>query len=187
MNTKQRLFADSYIRLDRNGTRAALDAGYSPATARSQACHLLALPEVSKYVERELNKVYKRNHLNIDEAISILVDIGRTTKQDLLDEEGNFIPIHLLPKSVAHAIEEVEYSTVHIWDEMMEQRVPRQVIKKIKLAGKQAALDKALKHLGGYSVDNLQKRPDPIILNINPLAMQNTTLDVQQQPIQLDE
>ena len=170
MHSRYKLFADHYCNNNRHGTKAALAAGYAPATAGIRAAQLLAIQEVKDYIEKKLAARYERNRIKIDEAISILTDIGRVTQKDLLDEDGEFIPIHLLPDHVAHAIEEVEYTTAYEWDELTEQRVPIQVIKKIKLGGKRSAIDMALKHLGGYKIDNEQKRIAPIQLTLNPLS-----------------
>ena len=172
MNDKQKLFADNYIKMNRNPQKAAISAGYSAHTAAVQASQMLKDQEIRDYIDKEAEKIYKRNHIKIDEAISILTDIGRVTKKDLVDANGDFIPIHQLPDYVAHAIEEVEYQTVYVWDELTEQRIPTQAIKRIKISGKQSALDKALKHLGGYKIDNEQKKPEPIMLTINPLNAQ---------------
>lgn len=50
MTDQQRLFADQYLILN-NGTKAAIAAGYSEKSARSQASQLLVLEEVEAYVE----------------------------------------------------------------------------------------------------------------------------------------
>lgn len=182
MTRKQKHFCDEYITNGRDAEKAALAAGYSPKTAYKQGKNLICIPELKDKIAAELSEVYRRNHLDIDEAISILTDIGRVTKKDLLDKNGNFIPIHELPDRVAHAIEEVEYSTVYVWDDLTEQRIPKQVVKKIKLGGKQAALDKALKHLGGYKIDNEQKNVAPIQLTLNPLSDDTIDLGALPQP-----
>lgn len=50
MTDQQRLFADQYLILN-NGTKAAIAAGYSEKSARSQASQLLVLEEVEAYIE----------------------------------------------------------------------------------------------------------------------------------------
>lgn len=49
-------FVEEYAK-DRNGTRAAQRAGYSPATANEQAARLLADPRVATLVEAECAKI----------------------------------------------------------------------------------------------------------------------------------
>lgn len=49
---QQKLFVDEYLRLRKsNATKAAINAGYSPKTASSQASQLLNNPKVLKYLE----------------------------------------------------------------------------------------------------------------------------------------
>ena len=50
MTDQQRLFADQYLILN-NGTKAAIAAGYSEKSARSQASQLLVLEEIENYIE----------------------------------------------------------------------------------------------------------------------------------------
>lgn len=50
MTDQQRLFADQYLILN-NGTKAAIAAGYSEKSARSQASQLLVLEEIEAYIE----------------------------------------------------------------------------------------------------------------------------------------
>lgn len=50
MTDQQRLFADKYLILN-NGTKAAIAAGYSEKSARSQASQLLVVEEIELYIE----------------------------------------------------------------------------------------------------------------------------------------
>ncbi|WP_419533350.1 terminase small subunit [Endozoicomonas sp.] len=50
MNDKQRRFIDEYL-IDQNATRAAIAAGYSPKTARSQGSRLLTNADISKEIQ----------------------------------------------------------------------------------------------------------------------------------------
>src|SRR6476660_113460 len=51
MTDQQRLFADQYLILN-NGTKAAIAAGYSEKSARSQASQLLVVEEIEEYIEQ---------------------------------------------------------------------------------------------------------------------------------------
>lgn len=49
---QQKLFVDEYLKIRKsNATQAAINAGYSPKTASSQASQLLNNPKVFKYLE----------------------------------------------------------------------------------------------------------------------------------------
>lgn len=49
-------FVEEYAK-DRNGTQAAIRAGYSPASAEQQACALLSDPRVRELVEAEISRI----------------------------------------------------------------------------------------------------------------------------------
>lgn len=58
MTDQQRLFADQYLILN-NGTKAAIAAGYSEKSARSQASQLLVLEEIETYIEERRKEISK--------------------------------------------------------------------------------------------------------------------------------
>lgn len=52
LNDRQRRFAEAYAANGGNGKQAAIEAGYSPKTARQQAARLLTNADILKYVRR---------------------------------------------------------------------------------------------------------------------------------------
>lgn len=168
MTDQRRDFANYYIE-SRRIRESAIKAGYSPHTAHVQGSRLLKDPEIKEYVETTLLGIYEANIMGISEAVSILTDIARTSPEDIYHKDGTLKPMHEIPKFAQHAIEGIEHETHSVWDEMLEKFVTVTIPKKVKLTGKQAAIDKILKYAGGYKMDNEQKRPDPIVLNLNPL------------------
>ena len=55
---QQKAFIDEYIKFGRrNQTQAAINAGYSPKSAESQASQLLKNPKVSAYLEERENDI----------------------------------------------------------------------------------------------------------------------------------
>lgn len=164
------MFADEWIANKRNAKQAALFAGYSPHTATVQASRLLNTPEIKEYIQDQLLAIYEPNRGTIEECISLLMDIGRTDISDIYNDDGTIKAIKDMPRHAKQAITEVEQGIEYVWDDMLEVRVPRPYIKKIKLEGKKGALVEVLKVMGGYKLDNDQKKPDPIMLTINPLS-----------------
>ena len=72
-NKKHETFCQEYI-VDFNGTQAAIRAGYSPKSARSQASELLTNPNISARI-RELQKErIERLTLNQDFVVLQIVD-----------------------------------------------------------------------------------------------------------------
>jgi len=92
LNDRQYAFCMAYAR-DPNGTRAAIAAGYSEATAASQASDLLKLPKVSEALTLIRNEYQKRavaqtlahqDRYSRDWVLSQLsqnLEIGRDTNQ----------------------------------------------------------------------------------------------------------
>jgi phage terminase small subunit len=58
LTDQQKVFADNYC-IHFNATKAAIDAGYSEKSARSQASQILALDDVAMYIEDKLSVISK--------------------------------------------------------------------------------------------------------------------------------
>lgn len=83
-------FCQEYI-IDKNGARAARDAGYSAKTANVKASQLLAEPEVRAHID-ELNvRRSKRLEISADRVLEELAKIAFVdpTKVFDVDEKGN--------------------------------------------------------------------------------------------------
>jgi len=170
LTPQKKIFVDEWIANKRNATQAAIAAGYSPKTARVQASRMLNTDEIKEYAQERLVELYAPNRGTIDECISLLMDIARTDVSDIYNEDGSIKAIKDMPRHAKQAITEVEQGVEYEWDELLERRVPRHYIKKIKLEGKKGALVEVLKIMGGYKLDNEQKAVAPIQLTINPLS-----------------
>lgn len=59
LTPKQKLFCDEYL-IDRNGTRAALAAGYKKRSAAEIASENLNKPNISKYIEERAQKIAEK-------------------------------------------------------------------------------------------------------------------------------
>lgn len=83
INAQQERFIEEYIRC-RKGAEAARRAGYSDKSARVQASRLLTNANILKEIEERT----KANAMGLDEALSLLTDIGRADLGDWLDDYG---------------------------------------------------------------------------------------------------
>lgn len=83
INAQQERFIEEYIRC-RKGAEAARRAGYSDKSARVQASRLLTKANILKEIEDRT----KANAMGLDEALSLLTDIGRADLGDWLDDYG---------------------------------------------------------------------------------------------------
>ncbi len=58
LNTQRMLFVDEYIKLRcKNATQAAINAGYSPKSAQSQASQILKDSNVAEYLQKRKDEI----------------------------------------------------------------------------------------------------------------------------------
>lgn len=97
LTDKQELFAREYLK-DLNATQAAIRAGYSEDSAASQGCENLIKPNIAKRIA-EL-KAERNEEVGVDAAYVLrrLVEIDQMDAADILDDEGNMLPISAWPK-----------------------------------------------------------------------------------------
>ena len=75
-SARHRKFAERYV-LDFNGTKAAIEVGYSADTAATQACRLLKEAEVQEYV-RELQLASTATHEQL--RLMVLEELARIAR-----------------------------------------------------------------------------------------------------------
>ena len=156
LTTKQKRFCEEYV-TDFNATQAAIRAGYSKKTSRSQAQRLLTKVDIQNYVAKLQEDIRERNKITIDECISILADIARFDIAELYDKDGALKPIHEIPKRARTAISSLE--SEQLTEYIDGQKIPAGILKKVRTMNKDSAVDKLIKYFGGYEKDNNQKRP----------------------------
>lgn len=159
---KRKAFAREYI-MDRSPKYAAIRAGYPARTADVQGQQLLKHDEVIKEIARIDALTWKRNTATIDELLSTLSDIARANVTDLFKEDGTMRSLKDIPEHVKRAISSISVKEHYLGGELAG------VTHRIKMSGKQEAIDKMLKVLGAYERDNMQKNAQPVILQFNPL------------------
>ena len=109
MNKKQRVFVEEYLQCW-NATEAALRAGYSERTARTQGSRLLTNVDISEEIEKRL----KEKAMSADEVLTRLGDMARGDVGDFMDIES--MSFHLsLEKAkelgLTHLIKKVKQRT----------------------------------------------------------------------------
>lgn len=80
ISSKQQKFIDEYILCD-NATQAAINAGYSPKTARAQGSRLLTNVDI----QAALSELTAKQAMPAEEVLSRLGDMGRADMGDFLD------------------------------------------------------------------------------------------------------
>lgn len=83
LNLKQRAFVREYL-VDRNGTQAAIRAGYSPHTANEQASDLLAKPNIKELVAESERRAAAMAEVDAAMVISELAAVALADSRDLV-------------------------------------------------------------------------------------------------------
>ena len=84
LSENQKLFVAEYIK-DRNGTAAAIRAGYSPKTARAQASQLLTKLNIQAAVDAELTQQIARTRMEGDDVLRQLFLIAGADMRELVN------------------------------------------------------------------------------------------------------
>lgn len=72
---KQRLFVQEYLANGRNGTAAAIAAGYSPRSARGTASRLLTNENIRSLVQDEERDAWEKVGLTLEKAVAAVNDV----------------------------------------------------------------------------------------------------------------
>lgn len=104
---KRARFAHEYLK-DRNGTQAALRAGYPPGSAASQASRLLRDPRVRAIIDAGEQQVQAKAGITAEMILEELRSIACADLAEAYDEDGRLKPIREMPLDVRKAIAAVE-------------------------------------------------------------------------------
>lgn len=142
-------FVRHYLKMQ-NGTRAAIAAGFPPASAHVTASRLLKNTKVLTLIEQARQKMRERTEISIEKLVTELARIGFANMEDFIRIDGEGQP-HIDLSDVSTddmaAIQEITTETFMEGPEEMQREVRRT---KIKLHPKLDALEKIAKHLGLY-------------------------------------
>lgn len=149
-----KVFIEQY-KIDFNGRRAAIAAGYSARSADQTASRLLRTDKVKREIEQ--HRAEKTAILKSETGITLertLKEIARISFFDprrLFHSDGTPRSITELDDDTAAVIAGLDVSEQRDGDGLVIGQ-----IKKWKLSDKKGALDMLMKHLGGYEANNKQ-------------------------------
>ena len=84
LTDKQRIFVAEYL-IDRNATQAAIKAGYSAKTARSQGQRLLTKVDIKELVDKRLSKLEEKAGLTAERVMREVKAIATSNIMDGLE------------------------------------------------------------------------------------------------------
>jgi phage terminase small subunit len=124
-----------------------------------EASTLAAQPKVRARIAQLQAPVLKKFELKLENAIQEIMRIAYVDPNDLFTDVGTLKPISEIDPATRAAIASIEVVELFEWEGegKNRQKVWVGYAKKVKLNDKNQALDKLMKHLGGYLADNEQK------------------------------
>ena len=158
LTPKQQRFVAEYL-VDLNATQAAIRAGYSAKTAVKIGSENLRKPDVAAAIASKQAKRADRVEISADRVLREVARIAFGDIRALYRADGGLKKIDELDDDAAAmlaGVDEVEMQGgAAIGGEEGVAHVPMYT-KKVKLWDKPAALEKLMKHLGLYQLDNEQ-------------------------------
>lgn len=147
LTARQESFARAYA-THFNASRAAIQAGYSKATAFVTGTQVKALPQVQARIAELLEPHRREFEVTRERTLLELARIAYADIRELYDENGQLRPIHELEDHVAATIASVEEErrTEGRGEDAVDIRT-----KKVKTHDKMKALEMLSKHLQLYS------------------------------------
>jgi phage terminase small subunit len=144
LTDKQRRFILEYIK-DRNGTQAAIRAGYSKQGADVAAIRLLGNARISAEIEEVVGEVYKDLKLDGKTILNRVNDISDFDPAEMFDKNRNHLDIPDLPIRARKCIASYDFVTLYEGDG--EQKHAFGVLRKIRFADRLKASELLGKHL----------------------------------------
>lgn len=127
---------------------AAIRAGYSARTARSNGHKLANHPDVRLVVDYLLGTAVKQAELTIEGCMRELAKLVGADAQAIFDEHGALLPPNEWPQGVGSTITEVQQADIYAGTGDAREKVG--VTNKIRFADKTGALNLAFKLLNAF-------------------------------------
>jgi len=154
---RRSLFVEAYIANGGNARQAVIEAGYSPKTAASQGSRLLNDVKVSSELAARKKVIADKFRLRTEDVLAQLAKIVYSDPRKVFDANGVMIPISEWPEEVATGVASIEVDA--LFEGQGKDRKQIGHTQKVKFWDKNAAIDKAMRHLGQYERDNRQRNP----------------------------
>lgn len=167
LTVKQENFCQEYIFCG-NKTEAfkiAYDTSTMKESTLGWRAHTLSVePKISTRIAELKAEIQERNKITIDELVQDLAKMVRFDPADMYDELGDLKNIHNMPKPVRQMMAGIDITS--LFEKEGKKKIHVGYLKKIKLIDKLGAIEKLMKHLGGYEKDNKQKKSEVVVFEI---------------------
>ena len=139
LTDRQELFCREYL-VDLNATQAVIRAGYSPKNAGYCGSRLLDNPDVKNRIGELMDERNEVLNINSDYVLRRLEEIDKLDIADILDGEGNVLPVSDWPQAWRTSVGAIEVTQVRTAGETTS------CLKKVKLPDKLRNLELLGKH-----------------------------------------
>jgi len=170
LTDKQEKYCQSYVVCGNQSAayRIAYDAGaMNVHSVAQEACRLHANPDITSRIKDLQREAYERNKVSIDEMIQTLAGMVRFDIADLYDDDGKLLPLKQIPLVARQMINQLDIEEIFTYID--GDKIPIGFTKKVRTYSKLDAVEKLMKHLGGYEKDNSQKAL-PSVLSVQIIA-----------------
>ncbi len=148
LSEKQKAFGREYV-FDWNATQAAIRAGYSPKTAKEQACRLLTNVNLQEYISNIQKDIAKLAGISVLSQISELKKVATSSIANIHKDWITRKELEDLPENVKASISEISTQIRTVFGKGDEQPIEVEFVK-IKLHNKLEAIKEINKMLGYY-------------------------------------
>lgn len=148
LTPKQQAFCREYL-IDLNATQAAIRAGYSEKTARSQAQRMLTNVDIQTELKELMEIRAKRAEIDADTVLAELLRIARADIGEAFNPDGSLKSMAEMPEEIRRAI-----SGVDVFEEFQGRGDSREQIgftRKVRFWDKVKALEMLGRHLRMFS------------------------------------
>lgn len=111
---------------------------------------------------REL--IFERNKMTLSELVHDLAKMVRFDMGDLYDENSRLKPVKDMPKAARQMLTGLK--TTELYANLGGDKIPYGETKEVKFYSKLDAIDKLMRHLGGYEKDNEQQRSEVVVFEL---------------------
>ena len=136
---RQIKFVEEYIK-SLNATDAAIKAGYSEKTARSQGSRLLTNVDIQKVIQQAKAEREERTKIDADYVLKRLVEIDQMDVLDIMDDDGNVKPLRDWPKIWRQYISNIETISMDDGEGWLKKIKWPDKVKNLELLGKHVSV-----------------------------------------------
>ena len=147
---KQRRFVHAYL-IEPNAKKAAITAGYSPASAGQTGCELLKLPHVAEAIQKGLSEAEDRAGIELADLLRRMADALLADRSQAFGPDGEILPLDQWPDDLRNALQDVEVREL-----IGENGAKVGAISKLKFVSKEKAVAHIAKLKGLYAAEKVE-------------------------------